>query len=250
MNIVMEMKNFEYLVNELRKLGLNKKESLVYMTLLEMGPSTVQQLAPQVGLSRPTMYRILEGLQKKDLVSREEKRGERNRSFFVAGSPDHFLRVLRVKQRKAEEQEREFLRIISVLQTKYYLSSDKNEIKISSKKISLDDLSNSTTEEILVIFGSGKTIVSRKDLDKIYTKVRNRMGKLSVKEVHQKKPAKNGIDYVDHKIIDSLPKGFGSNFLVIADSVYLFDEESVSRIENEKYVEFLKFMFSAVWELK
>lgn len=61
------MKNFELITGELTKIGLNKKEASLYLTLLQKGPSSVIQLASLQKFSRPTIYRTLTNLQKKTI---------------------------------------------------------------------------------------------------------------------------------------------------------------------------------------
>lgn len=241
------MDNFEYLINELRKMGLDKKESLIYMTLLKLGPATAQELSQKIKISRPTVYRILENLQKKDLVFREKKSGKK-KSFFAASSPDHFLNILHIKKRKVEEQEREFLRIISVLQTKFHLISDKNEIRTYSKKIALDDLANSNNNKLLIIFGS-KCFATNNDLKKIYSKIRNRVGKqLLIKEIHQKETIKKNLaEFLQQKTIKSIPKQLGTSSLVISDKVFLFGDSSTFCIEHEETKNLLVVLFETIW---
>ena len=41
---------------ELRKLGLKEKEVSVYLAALELGFTSVQNIAKHAGLSRPTVY--------------------------------------------------------------------------------------------------------------------------------------------------------------------------------------------------
>jgi sugar-specific transcriptional regulator TrmB len=53
----------------LEKLGLNQKEALVYMALLELGTSSVEGIAKKAGTKRPTTYLILDDLQRKGLAT-------------------------------------------------------------------------------------------------------------------------------------------------------------------------------------
>lgn len=53
----------------LEKIGLSEKEAKVYLAALELGPSTVQQIAKKADVVRPTTYVILDTLLKKGLMS-------------------------------------------------------------------------------------------------------------------------------------------------------------------------------------
>ena len=140
---------FDTLPSELKKLGLNKKEADLYLFLLEKGSATVLEISKEIGISRPTIYRTLRNLQMRELVFSDK---EKKKSFFSASSPDSLLRILKIQKRRVEEQEREFLRIISVLQSKYHLLSNKNEIKSYQKKFLLDDFSNTLSKKIYILY--------------------------------------------------------------------------------------------------
>jgi len=53
----------------LEKIGLNQKEAMVYMALLELGTSSVEGIAKKAGTKRPTTYLVLDELQKKGLAT-------------------------------------------------------------------------------------------------------------------------------------------------------------------------------------
>ncbi len=54
----------------LKQLGLDEKEIIAYLALLEMGEASVLTLSRKSGLKRPTTYLILDALERKELVSR------------------------------------------------------------------------------------------------------------------------------------------------------------------------------------
>lgn len=72
----------------LRNLGLNSKESTVYVTLLSLGQSTAYAIAEKSGLKRPTVYVVLEDLRKKGLVL---KIPHAKKQVFTAKSPEEFF---------------------------------------------------------------------------------------------------------------------------------------------------------------
>lgn len=53
----------------LQSLGLHKDEIRLYLTLIEIPPATVSELARVTGIHRPLIYRALPALQEKGLVS-------------------------------------------------------------------------------------------------------------------------------------------------------------------------------------
>lgn len=54
----------------LSSLGLDEKESSVYLALLELGESSVARIADKAGTKRPTTYLVLDSLGKKGFVHR------------------------------------------------------------------------------------------------------------------------------------------------------------------------------------
>ncbi len=75
--------------------GLNEKEAIIFLTLLELNEAQPSIIAKRSGLKRPTTYTVLEQLQKKGLVSRASKKGQ---TFYRSVSPRTFI----------EEQKRKF----------------------------------------------------------------------------------------------------------------------------------------------
>lgn len=61
----------------LQKIGLQQKESAVYLALLELGTADVSGIAKKAGIKRPTCYLVLDDLKNRGLVS-----GKPSRSFL------------------------------------------------------------------------------------------------------------------------------------------------------------------------
>lgn len=80
------MKNV--LLSTLNSIGFSDKESLVYLTLLELNDSLPSTISRKSGIKRPTTYVILEQLQKKGFVSHINKRGS---LFYRAVDPQMLL---------------------------------------------------------------------------------------------------------------------------------------------------------------
>ncbi len=52
----------------LKNLGLNEKQTIVYLSLLQLGNTTAYKIAQKSGLKRPTVYVVMEELRQKGLV--------------------------------------------------------------------------------------------------------------------------------------------------------------------------------------
>jgi sugar-specific transcriptional regulator TrmB len=165
---------------ELKKLGLKEKEVKVYLAGLELGPNSIKNIAEKVKIPRPTVYEIVKKLEEKGLFV-ETKKGKKR--LFVAQSPSQILRFLKIKKREIEEKEREFTRIVSILEAKY--SREKEGIRIfqgkEGKKAIIEILSLSPTPEILIVNPEINPI-SQRERKKIYQSIKKRLGQIKVKK--------------------------------------------------------------------
>lgn len=94
------MKRMQYpnhLVNALRAFGLDEKEARVYLAGLELGPTTVLELARRTRLARTTLYPILENLRQRGYFRLgKTKRG----SVYAAEPPSSLDRQLQERTAK------------------------------------------------------------------------------------------------------------------------------------------------------
>ena len=199
------MKEIEILPLEMRKLGLTEKEVRVYLAALELGYTSVQEIAKKAQVSRPTAYEIIKSLEKKELITQSKEKGRR---YFTAQSPDNLLGILKRQKKELEEKEREFIRIIAALRAKYYLS-DKREIKTYQGKsglaILLDDFLTTHSKKIYLLAADNKIwpISQRKAA---YKKIKKRLGRIKVKEIIGKTGFKETVIIYDKVIILSSQK--------------------------------------------
>lgn len=224
---------------ELRKLDLDEKEAKVYLASLELGYATAQKIAKKAGLSRPTAYRTLESLQQKGMVRKMKQ-------DFIADSPDEILGILRAEKRKIEEQEREYLRIISLLKSKYYLSG-KNEIKMLSEKegekFLLEDLPLTHAKEIVLIFPKEREING--EIIKSSLEARKRSGKVKIKIISGYKIERAFPELAEIKIIEKIPNNFPELAVFYDKAVFRKNSQWIV-VAEENTVELLK-SFSALF---
>lgn len=238
------MNQFDILPFELRKLGLTEREAKIYLASLELVQATAYEIAKKVNTSRPTVYRVLKDLEKKKLVS-QNKKGKK--TCFTASSPEELLGMLKLKRREAEEQEREFLRIISILQTKYS-SNNKCKIKVykgaKSHKGLLEIFSATPSKEIKVIFFGSKTI----NLKSEYLKIQNRLRTIVIKELHFGDiKSKNSPKYIEQKTLAANPSPNSIMTIIITDKVIVLRKNMGLYIENENIKDVFDLMFSTMW---
>lgn len=88
------------LSDQLIQFGLNQKQAVIYLALLELGASPVIQLTKKTGILRTTVYDVLIELQKKGLISQTRKGKKR---LFLAQDPENLGKMLEEKQNRLQE---------------------------------------------------------------------------------------------------------------------------------------------------
>ncbi len=76
----------------LKTIGFTDSEAKIYILSLELGPSSVQDIAKKAGVSRVTTYTAIESLTQKGLMSSVEKG---KKTLYAAESPDRLVSFVR-----------------------------------------------------------------------------------------------------------------------------------------------------------
>ncbi|KKW42112.1 MAG: Transcriptional regulator, TrmB [Candidatus Magasanikbacteria bacterium GW2011_GWA2_56_11] len=137
----------------LAKIGLTDKQSAVYLASLQLGVAPVSEIARYAGLKRPTVYLLLDDLEKIGLVSKTKKE---RRTLFKAEEPKRLLTDLAMKRELVEG-------MLPSLEAIYNVNPEKPAIKIGEGVASVKNayiniftyLATHPQEELL-IFGSLK----------------------------------------------------------------------------------------------
>jgi sugar-specific transcriptional regulator TrmB len=91
----------EKLTDRLKQAGLSDKEALIYNTLIEIGGAFPSKIAEITRLNRTTVYKILEVMSIKGLVSEVEKK---KKFFYQAESPKNLERYVSSKMTTAKRE--------------------------------------------------------------------------------------------------------------------------------------------------
>lgn len=78
------------LVKTLEQFGLSDKEAVVYLSLLELGPSVVSAIAKHSRINRSTVYVVLGFLAKRGFVSTSDVQNVR---LYTAASPERLVKI-------------------------------------------------------------------------------------------------------------------------------------------------------------
>jgi HTH-type transcriptional regulator, sugar sensing transcriptional regulator len=114
------------LSKELQKIGLTEKESKVYLSVLELGEDSVQNIANKSKVNRATTYTILSSLVKKGLCSIYEKAGK---TFYIANAPEFLTSLFELQKQEIEERKNSFEKLLPHLQTIHNRKGGKPTIK-------------------------------------------------------------------------------------------------------------------------
>lgn len=109
----------ENLIQTLKDLGLSDKESLIYLTSLELGPAPILKISKFSGLKRPTVYLLVENLIKKGLMRIEITHLKK---LYAAENPNRLESIF--NQRKDE-----LLKNLPFFQQLYTKDTDDSLIK-------------------------------------------------------------------------------------------------------------------------
>lgn len=237
----------EILALELRKLGLKEKEVQVYLAGLALGPNSVQKIAREAKITRPTAYQIIKTLEEKGLFVEVKQRKKR---YFTAQSPERILGILKIQKRELEEREREFIRIIAALESKY--APEEGGVRRYRGKEGLKTLEESfsfTPSSNIYVFCSKVNPQEIKQREIVYQNIKKRLGKIEVKEIYSKKvKTKSKIAQVQRKSLPSLDlKGT----LILSDKAIFLSRQKPEGflIDNKLMVDLLKSFFLALWNL-
>lgn len=124
------------LEKQLKGLGLDTKEAKLYLSLLELGISSVSEISDKAGVNRITSYRIIERLKKRGLVSQLSRN---KKTVFIAEDVSKFKEELDYRFNILEDIIPQLNAIAGVVPTKpkvrYYEGED-NVKKLAFEAIS------------------------------------------------------------------------------------------------------------------
>lgn len=138
-----------------QKLNLTTNHSAVYLAALELGPSSIQEIAKKAPVKRSTCYLLTEDLIQKGLMFKTS-RGKKN--LFGAENPEKIEQLLTELWREAQNDLQEFENLLPQLKFLHSKKAGKPKIRFYDgtegiKSIFADTLSAS---EILVLCQGGR----------------------------------------------------------------------------------------------
>ncbi len=131
----------------LKSLGFSESETTIYLTSLEIGPASIQDLARRAKVSRVTAYAVMESLMKQGLMSRIEKG---KKSLYTVESPERLVSFVQSRVKNLEATLREIQSSLDDL--KLLQRGEKPSVKLfeglEALKAIEDDVINSRPKEM------------------------------------------------------------------------------------------------------
>ncbi|MFA6588415.1 MAG: helix-turn-helix domain-containing protein [Patescibacteria group bacterium] len=241
---------------DLLKLGFNASRSAVYLACLELGSSTVADIAKKSGIRRTTAYRILEELVE-DGLAEEDLTGPIKR--FTAQPPGQLVQLLNSKKNQAEQ-------LLPELTKLFHQTSEKPKVRfyagLRGLKTMLED--SLTSKEKLVRSFSPLTTDLTATMGQTYTRhyIQQRI-KLGV-ERHALRPyTQDKITSKDWEFQASDPKlkrqvrflperlTFRTPIQIYDDKVTIMDldQQFGFIMKNSALANFLKQIFDMLWNV-
>lgn len=237
---------------ELNYLGLNEKEAKVYLAALELGKSSVQNIAKKADVNRATTYVIIESLIKKGLISTAN---ENKKQYFIAEAPEKLSLLFR-EEAMAIQRKQEYLdRLLPELKSLRQNDKDKPVVRFFEGKAGLRAMSeefflSDHNEPAQMIYSVDllSEVFSDEEIKKIRERRQNK--KISVQAIVNDKNKKlktdaefYRVDYKTHPITADIAF-FGDKIRIATQK----DNLVGLIIENKEISDTLKTLFKLAFE--
>jgi len=161
----------------LESAGLTRNESIVYLTLLQIGTSKTGEILKKSGLNSGKIYEILNSLMNKGLVSISIID---NVKYFTAAPPKELLEYIDKKKELLKKEENDIKSIIPQLEGLRNLSDIKTKVTMytgfkglkTAANIALDLMDNN--QETLILGAGGDREKKFDNFWKSYQKIKNK----------------------------------------------------------------------------
>lgn len=137
-------------LEDLKKIGLNEKESLVYLSLLQLGEVGTSKIVSHTGLHSQFVYQALNQLENQGLVQHVIMRG---RKKFTAKSPETLSLLIDQKKRLADELTTRLKNVIVMPDTQQFEIFQGEDSFVTHE---FDLLDNAKEEDELLVIGGSR----------------------------------------------------------------------------------------------
>ncbi len=241
-------------IKTLEKLGLTPKQSVVYLALLELGESSMSDIARKSNLKRPTVYLIIEELNLLGLSS-EITKGKKK--FYSATHPKRLVEITNFRSKQAETLLPHLVaRQKSANKPKVRMLEGLEGVRIAYQE-AFAGLNNK--EEGLWIGDTGLLQKNFPEVLKLYNEILGKLDNPKIRElIHGDEDSKKWTDEMNAKnmknyearyINNSSPFG-NTDQLIIDDKIMTFaigKEIFVMIVESKDIAQTQRALFETIW---
>ena len=247
---------FQNVYTSLKELGLTDHEANLYIVSVKNGPTSIKKLAEILQISRPNVYKVIEGLEKYGLTRFSDK--EKFARDFIVEPPTILLEKLREKKEKLAEIDRNYTLNLPELLAMYNQGESDSKIKIYKGKSEFLTIYKQSLEEEskeILYFGSSKDLIQFVSWDVERQWIEDRVKKgifikvLSVPADLTDEFLKNDEKELRKtKILES--RDFSSSFMLFGKKVVFWQPEAPLAIviQDQFIYEMMKVVFEKAWE--
>lgn len=240
------------LAEELLNIGLTTREADVYVAALQLGYSSVQELAEKSGMNRTTAYTHIKNLICRGLLNAVEKTG---RVYYVAERPEK-LKFIYEQQEKEVRRKKELLdRILPELESIYSLAKERPYVKYYTHEDNLavlrKEIEGMRAEEMYNIFNYAK---HAEFINKAHIKnILNSVKKFKVIYIAKNKVLDCRLQEFcneDNFRLRYLPAdkfSFPCEILIAEHRVYIARDEDALLINDKLFAQTLVLFFQTLW---
>lgn len=235
------------MLSELQYLGLSEKEARIYELLASTEALSAATIAKRTDIKRASVYEVLQGLEKKQLISSFKKHGH---MYFYIDTPEKLILQYQTKLKLAESIVTTIRQKNKTQEVTLEVHKDKAGFKQLYREILL-----SHEKEFLAWsnFASFDRIIDAKE-DEKWTQERVKNGTrprlIMVDNPVSQKFQKEDKKYPRETLLIKAGENFSSSLVISADTLYLFDDKPdvlAIKIQHPGFSTMIREVFETNW---
>lgn len=244
------------MIDELKKglleLGLSDKESDVYLSMLELGPASVQDIAKKAGVNRSTTYVMIESLKRRGLLSTFD---HGKKVYFAAESPDKLKLLMQDELAEIKAKQARMEAALPRLQAIFNAHTDKPHVRYLEGEHALMQIRNEIVESKSPhweFYAVDEALIQTTQI--AYHERIKATKKMKGRALFTVKPGFK-VPYFDDTDVEvrTLPYdqfAFSGDLAVVKNRVYLLSRTSIGAvivIESEEMADIVRTLYEAAW---
>ena len=133
----------------LQNFGLTKNEIELYELLINLGEAPIQVILSETKLKRPTVYKSLYSLAKKNLVIKQDKK---KKIHFRSESPTKLLEIAEKQYKELDRAKANLNSALPMLGSSYIQSTEKPVVRVYEGREGIKDIYKDTLSEGALIY--------------------------------------------------------------------------------------------------